>query len=84
MRLEFIDYLKENSFDFDLFGRGFNPIEGKLEGLAEFKYSIAIENYSGPDYWTEKIQDAYLSWCMPIYYGCPNLEKYFKKLVHSN
>ena len=29
--------------------------------------------------WTEKLADCYLSWTMPIYYGCTNLDKYFPK-----
>ena len=27
--------------------------------------------------WTEKLADCFLSWTMPIYYGCSNLTKYF-------
>lgn len=29
--------------------------------------------------WTEKLADCYLSWTMPVYYGCTNLDKYFPK-----
>jgi hypothetical protein len=52
-------------------------IEDKWDGLAPYAYSLAIENYSGPDYWTEKLADCFLSWTIPIYYGCTNLEDYF-------
>lgn len=79
LRLGFIKFLKEQKFEFDLFGRGFNPIQDKFQALADYKYSIAIENYSGENYWTEKIQDCFLSWTMPVYFGCTNLEKYFPK-----
>lgn len=79
LRLGFIKYLKEQRFEFDLFGRGFNPIQDKFQALADYKYSIAIENYSSENYWTEKIQDCFLSWTMPVYFGCTNLEKYFPK-----
>ena len=27
--------------------------------------------------WTEKLADCFLSWTMPVYYGCTNLTKYF-------
>ncbi len=30
-----------------------------------------------PDYWTEKLADAYLGGAFPFYWGCPNVEKYF-------
>ncbi|MBK6951984.1 MAG: hypothetical protein IPH24_08025 [Crocinitomicaceae bacterium] len=79
VRLSFIEFLRLEKFEFDLYGRGFNPIDDKFQGLKNYKYSIAAENYSADDYWTEKIQDCFLSWCMPIYYGCTNLEKYFPK-----
>lgn len=77
VRLNFIEYMKEKSFDFDLFGRGVQPIEDKFEGIYPYKYCIAAENYIGKDYFTEKIIDAFLSWSMPIYYGCPNITDYF-------
>jgi glycosyltransferase involved in cell wall biosynthesis len=56
---------------------GFEFLEDKWAGLAPYTYSLAIENHSGPDYWTEKIADCFLAWTIPIYYGCTNLEDYF-------
>lgn len=79
VRLNFIDYMKSQSFDFDLFGRGFQPIQNKFDGIGPYKYTIAAENYIGQDYFTEKIIDAFLSLTMPIYYGCPNITDYFPK-----
>jgi len=76
-RLKFLDELNNNNLSFDLYGRGFNEIDDKWNGLEKYKYTLAIENYSGNDYWTEKIADAYLSYCMPIYYGCENITDYF-------
>jgi len=63
--------------DIDLYGRAVHFIEDKWDGLAPYRYSIAAENTSWPDYWTEKIADCFLSWTIPFYYGCENLEKYF-------
>lgn len=79
VRLKFRDYMKKNRFNFDLFGRGFNPIEDKFDGLFPYKYSLALENYSCNDYWTEKIADCYLSWTIPIYWGAINITEYFPK-----
>lgn len=56
---------------------GFCVVEDKWAGLAPYKYSLAIENFSGPDYWTEKLADCFLAYTLPIYYGCTNLEDYF-------
>lgn len=58
---------------------GFICAEDKWAGLAPYRYSLAVENFSNPFYWTEKLIDAYLSWCMPIYYGCSDITKYFPK-----
>jgi hypothetical protein len=38
---------------------------------------LAIENYSTKNYWTEKLADSLLSWCLPFYWGAPNIEDYF-------
>ncbi len=67
----------EKNLDIDLYGRAVKFIDDKWDGLAPYRYSIAAENTSWPDYWTEKIADCFLSWTVPFYYGCENLEKYF-------
>jgi hypothetical protein len=61
----------------DVFGRGFNYIPDKFNGVADYKYSIAIENSVIPDYFTEKLFECFLTYTMPIYYGCPNIGDYF-------
>jgi hypothetical protein len=79
-RWAFLEYIQQDgSLDIDLFGRAVQFIEDKWDGLAPYKYSLAIENSSSPDYWTEKIADCFLSWSVPIYYGCTNLADYFPK-----
>lgn len=75
-RLRFLEQLRRQ-LDFDLYGRGFNYIEDKWDGLAPYRYSIAVENFRNPYYWSEKIADCFLTWTMPIYYGCPRIENYF-------
>lgn len=77
-RMKFLHAL-QGQMNFDLFGRGFEPIEDKFEGIYPYKYTLAVENHSGHFYWTEKISDCFLSWSMPIYYGCTNIEAYFPK-----
>ena len=67
----------DKSLNIGLYGRAINFIEDKWDGLAPYRYSIAAENTSWPDYWTEKIADCFLTWTVPFYHGCENLEKYF-------
>jgi hypothetical protein len=79
-RLSFLKFIQKNmSRDIDLYGRAVHYIDDKWDGLAPYRYSLAIENSNSPDYWTEKVADCYLTWTVPLYYGCSNLEKYFPR-----
>jgi len=44
-------------------------VNDKIQFQTNYKFCIAYENESYPGYTTEKILDAYLSNCIPIYYG---------------
>ncbi|MFM2476542.1 glycosyltransferase family 10 domain-containing protein [Celerinatantimonas sp. MCCC 1A17872] len=79
LRMELLDYLNEKGYPVNLYGRGFVPINDKFTALYPCKYSLAIENYSCRDYWTEKLTDSFLSWNMPIYWGATNITDYFPK-----
>ncbi len=77
-RWSFLQHVRgDSSLGLDLYGKKINFIADKWNGLAPYRYSLAVENTSGPDYWTEKIADCFLAWTVPIYYGCTNLEEYF-------
>ncbi|HFQ80597.1 MAG TPA: hypothetical protein ENK33_04390 [Desulfobacterales bacterium] len=67
----------DKTLDIDLFGRAIQPIDDKWDALAPYQYSLAIENSSSPDYWTEKVADCFLARAIPIYHGCLNLSDYF-------
>ena len=54
-----------------------NENESKYDGLKNYGYSLCFENSSYDNYFTEKITDCMLSWTIPIYFGCPNIDKYF-------
>jgi hypothetical protein len=76
LRLRFLERMR-GKIEFDLFGEGFAHIDDKWDGLAPYRYSMAIENFSNPFYWSEKLIDCYLAWTMPIYYGCTRITDYF-------
>jgi len=63
--------------DVDLFGVGIREIQGKIEGLKDYRFSVAIENGKEKHYFTEKILDCFLTGTIPIYHGCPNIGDYF-------
>jgi hypothetical protein len=76
-RMAFLQRLRLSAVKYHLYGRGFKPINDKFDGLFPCKYALAIENFSVNHYWTEKAADSFLSWCLPFYWGAPNLEDYF-------
>jgi len=78
-RYAFINKLKGHyKNDLDWFGGGEDSyITDKWDGLAPYEYSIAIENSTHENYFTEKITDCFLSFTMPLYWGCPNLNDFF-------
>jgi len=74
MRLAWVQELKDKV---DLYGRGFNEIENKEQGLCDYMFSVAIENGEYETYFTEKILDCFATGTIPIYIGAPNIGKYF-------
>jgi hypothetical protein len=77
LRLNFINKLRKEIPDLDMFGKGTNYITDKMQGLLPYRYSLAIENASIPYYFTEKINDCFLAYTVPFYYGCRNISKFF-------
>ena len=61
----------------DVFGRGFNEISEKEDGLCNYMYSIAIENIETETYFTEKLLDCFATGTVPIYIGAKKISKFF-------
>ncbi|MGB6269841.1 MAG: glycosyltransferase family 10 [Olleya sp.] len=77
-RMDFLDTLVDVPF-IDLFGRGIKPIDSKWDVMKTAKYAIAYENFKNDYNWTEKISDCFLSYTIPLYFGCNRIEDYFPK-----
>jgi hypothetical protein len=61
----------------DVFGRSYNPINFKIDGLKDYRFSVVIENCKR-DYWfTEKLIDCFATGTIPIYWGCPSIGDFF-------
>lgn len=81
----FVKRLKTHFGDkLDVFGVGINVVPDKWDAISPYKYHIVLENSSLPDYWTEKLSDAYLAGAYPFYYGCKNMSDYFSGDVFTN
>lgn len=70
LRIRFVEELKAHfGSQVAHFGNGFERVEEKADGLAPYRYTVALENNLDDGFWTEKLGDAYLAGCFPIYAG---------------
>jgi hypothetical protein len=77
-RVALVSYLKEKFPDrFDVYGQGYQPVGDKADAIDGYRYHLVIENNNLPDFWTEKLADAYLGFALPLFSGCPNIADYF-------
>jgi hypothetical protein len=68
----------------DVYGNGYNRIDSVLQAYRDYKFTIVIEN-DKYDYWvTEKIVNPLLCGCIPIYWGCPSISRFFKDIIQFN
>lgn len=65
--------------NFELFFPTSIPMEEKFKLFENAMFHIAIENTKNINYISEKIVDCFMSYTIPIYWGCPNISEYFNK-----
>ena len=75
-RMDFLESISDLPF-VHLFGRGIKEVDSKWDVMKTSKYTIAYENFRNDYYWTEKISDCFLSYNVPLYFGCERIEDYF-------
>jgi len=84
--------IRETEGKVDHYGSGFGARElpafierngitetGKLLGLKDYMFSIAMENDNYPDIFTEKITDCFAVGTIPIFWGSPIIGEHFDK-----
>ena len=91
------DLTKVNAID--LYGMGWNldqneivraawkgivPAGDKYATLSKYRFTLCFENAIFPGYLTEKIFDAFISKCIPIYLGDPEITKNIPKDAFLN
>jgi hypothetical protein len=72
LRTEVAKYLLDRP-DVDCYGKGIREVPSKLAALAEYRFSVAMENAARDYYFSEKLVDCLLLETVPIYYGCPQI-----------
>jgi hypothetical protein len=49
----------------------------KFDLFKESQFHLVIENSRQTNYFTEKLLDTLITYTIPIYYGCPNIDEFF-------
>ena len=82
LRLQIYDYLadKPNINGFEIFKHKSPPQYMPREDFFNTaKFHIVAENCRHPNWFTEKVIDCFVSYTIPIYYGCPNIGDFFNR-----
>lgn len=72
--------IQEHKTSIDAYGANYInlPIkDGKKLALDAYRYSFTLENCRIDNYFTEKLIDCFLCKTIPIYWGAPNIDKFF-------
>lgn len=78
LRLRFVEALAaELGDDMDWFGNGQLSIAEKWDAIAPYRFHLVIENQSAYGVITEKLIDSFLGLAHPLYYGAPDVDRYF-------
>jgi hypothetical protein len=83
LRLNFLQKVLDSNVEIDIYGRGLElndsrykgSIIDKYDALLPYNFTIAIENSVEKNYLSEKFYDAVNCKTVPVYYGCPNVDK---------
>lgn len=90
-RYGFVQKLLRSDIEFDMWGRGWGQgmdsrykgyLEVKLDAMADYEYSICLENSSMLGYISEKFIDATLCGTIPIYWGAPDVKEWYGDCCH--
>lgn len=72
-----LEYKEKFKNQVDLYGRGFNEIQFKEEGLKDYMFSFAMENDVVDVMMTEKLADCFACGTIPIYLGSKGASQYW-------
>ncbi len=61
----------------DLFGTGHNPVARKDAALADYMFSVQMENDTYPSIFSEKITDCFATGTIPVFWGTPDIGTWF-------
>jgi hypothetical protein len=91
-RHNLVQMIINNNLPIDIYGRGSGQYAGNSKSIMgifndaepyeDYLFSICIENYVCNHYFSEKIMTPLMYNCMPIYYGCKNINSYVDNTIN--
>jgi hypothetical protein len=72
-------FLSEGNYPVTIFGPNHTPYPTKLDAHKDFMFSIIIMNSSENFFITEWLIDCLMCGTVPIFYGCPDIGKFFNE-----
>ncbi len=82
-RFNFTQQLEQELPEIDRFGRGIRPISDKADAMDSYRYHVAIENDSVPDYFTENWKILSLAWLCRSILAAPMPQTISRQKVSS-
>ena len=64
---------------FEVYGRGYKPVEFKSEVLSPSRFCVSVENSIHKGFHTEKVLDCFRTKTIPLYVGDPLIEEVYDK-----
>ena len=88
-RHKLVEKIIQLQLPIDIYGKGSNMynyscVKGTFidaEPYEDYLFSVCIENFVNNHYISEKIITPVMFNCMPIYFGCNNVNKYFDEVI---
>jgi len=80
LRNKFLEFLSEHLGDhLEWYGSGTRFVAEKWDAIAPFQFHLVLENQSSYGMVSEKLYDAFLGQSYPIYWGAPDVDRYFPR-----
>jgi hypothetical protein len=61
----------------DAYGFGYKPFKHHEDVFSDYRFVVVVENVSCDNYFSEKITNALTCGCIPVYWGCSNINDTF-------
>lgn len=73
-----------DNINLDKYGKEFKNINNKIEGLKDYRFHVVVENDKIDNYYSEKLLDAFITGCIPFYFGTKNNDFNDEGIIYFN